>query len=94
VNLQFADYDQRQSTWEYHQLATNLDRTVWHRIDIRVYFQDGPSNDAVQIFLDGEHLLTATTCEDFTRFPGDGGITPAIPTLSCRRHLGAQGFYR
>ena len=38
-------------------VATNITRSVWHRIDIQATFVDGSSNDTFQVSLDGTPML-------------------------------------
>jgi hypothetical protein len=85
LNLQFYDTDQT-GAFVFQQLTTNLDRTVWHRIDMNITFVDGPHNDVVQVFLDGQLVVTGTTWEDFERFGpssdgGGGGLAPVNSLL-------------
>jgi hypothetical protein len=90
LNLGFYDWDKTrfdnaQDPWVYQQLAVNLDRTVWHRVDLNVYFKDGSSNDVVTVALDGQTLVTGTTWEDFYRYQqgdgGGGGLSPVNSLL-------------
>jgi hypothetical protein len=99
MNLQFYDFGGTPENFQYQMLVTHLDRTVWHRIDMNIYFVDGPGNDGVQIFLDGQLLVNGTTWEDYSRSISPGllppvnsllfraGDEPAVPST-----LGA-GFY-
>jgi PEP-CTERM motif len=84
LNLQFYDTDPT-GNFVFQQLATNLDRSVWHRVDMDITFVDGPHNDIVQVFLDGQLLVTGTTWEDFERFgpssDGGGGLSPVNSLL-------------
>ncbi len=41
--------------------ATNLDRSVWHRVDFRAQFIDGDYNDTIEYFLDGKPLTNTRT---------------------------------
>ena len=85
LNLQFYDTDST-GDFVFQQLATNLDRSVWHRVDMDITFVDGPHNDVVQVFLDGQLVVTGTTWEDFERFGpssdgGGGGLSPVNSLL-------------
>jgi hypothetical protein len=104
LNLQFADYSRSQENWVYTTLATNIDRSAWHRVDMNIYFVDGPSNDVVTVYLDGRLMITGTTWEDFqTRDPrlGDGGGLGLAPVNSLLFRAGGdpvpatlgKGFY-
>jgi hypothetical protein len=50
------------------QVATDLSRTAKHTIKFAMDFVDGPSNDVVQIYIDGELVHTGTTWENYYRF--------------------------
>ena len=94
LNLQFADYSHSQENWVYTTLATNIDRSAWHRVDMNIYFVDGPSNDVVNVYLDGRLMITGTTWEDFeTRDPrlGDGGGLGLAPVNSLLFRAGGAG---
>jgi hypothetical protein len=85
LNLQFYDTDST-GNFVFQQLTTNLDRSVWHRVDMDITFVDGPHNDIVQVFLDGQLVVTGTTWEDFDRFGptsdgGGGGLSPVNSLL-------------
>ena len=101
MNIQFADTTPS-GNFVYHVLATNLDRSVWHRIDMNIDFIDGPSNDVVQVSVDGVLLITGTTWEDFYRngpaSDGGGGGLSAANSLIFRSGTAAPatlgaGFY-
>jgi hypothetical protein len=103
MNLQFVDFGGSPEDFVYHWVATNLDRSVWHRIDMAVYFLEGPGNDIVRISLDGQLLVTGTTWEDYSRsytLP-DGSPGPLPPVNSLLFRAGGtsvpsvlgQGFY-
>ena len=103
MNLQFVDFGGSPQDFVYQRVATNLDRSVWHRIDMAVYFLEGPGNDIVQISLDGQLLVTGTTWEDYSRSytQPDGSPGPLSPVNSLLFRAGGtsvpsvlgQGFY-
>jgi hypothetical protein len=41
--------------------VTNLDRTVWHRMDFKAEFIDGDYNDTIEYFLDGAPVVNTRT---------------------------------
>jgi hypothetical protein len=103
MNLQFYDTTAT-GAFVFHELATNLDRSVWHRVDLNVSFVDGPSNDVVQVFLDGTLLITGTSWEGFEtagpKLDGGGlGLAPVNSLLfrasgaPASATLGTGGFY-
>jgi hypothetical protein len=99
MNLLFVDVSGSPESFVYHELATNLDRSIWHRIDMNIYFHDGPGNDLVQIFLDGSMLIEGTTWEDDARTYPPVGNVPPVTSLMFRAGGAAapatsgQGFY-
>ncbi len=52
-------------------VATGLDRTIPHTIKITVDFVDGPSNDVVRVYVDGDLRLTGTTWENYYRYDSE-----------------------
>ena len=65
------------------KVATGLDRTVPHTIKITMDFIDGPSNDVVQVYVDGTLRLTGTSWENYYRFntqdvPTGYGYVPGV----------------
>lgn len=102
MNLQFYDTDST-GNFVFQQLTTNIDRSIWHRVDVDIYFVDGPSNDVVKVYLDGVLLVTGTTWEDFYRYgpPSDGGGGGLSPVNSLLFRAGGtaapatlgSGFY-
>jgi hypothetical protein len=99
MNLQFYDYSGSPEDFVFQQLATNIDRSVWHRIDMNIYFLDGPGNDIVKIYLDGVLQVTGTTWEDYHRSLGSPGPLPPVNSLLFRTGTATapstlgQGFY-
>jgi hypothetical protein len=104
MNLQFYDFGGTPEDFQYQMLVTHLDRTVWHRIDMNIHFVDGPGNDGVQIFLDGQLLVNGTTWEDYSRSvlqpDGSPGLLPPVNSLLFRAGGGpavtstlGAGFY-
>lgn len=52
-------------------VASGLDRALPHTIKITVDFVEGPSNDIVRLYVDGELRLTGTTWENYYRFDSE-----------------------
>lgn len=52
-------------------IASDLDRTVPHNLRFEIDFVDGPSNDVVEIFIDGVSVHTGTTWENYYRFDSE-----------------------
>jgi hypothetical protein len=83
-----------------HDLGGPIDRTQWHQLTVTTTFNDGPSNDTVQYFIDGTPEGTFGTWEDYYRndpeqAPG-GNVVSASDRVLFK--LGdtdptAQGFY-
>jgi Big-like domain-containing protein/VCBS repeat protein/copper-binding protein NosD/peptidase M10/serralysin-like protein/hemolysin type calcium-binding protein len=47
------------------ELVSGVDPSVPHEIEMRVTYVDGPDNDVIDIYLDGSHIGTTTTFENF-----------------------------
>ena len=52
-------------------VETGLDRTAPHTIKITIDFIDGPSNDIVRVYVDGNLRLTGTTWENYYEFDSE-----------------------
>ena len=50
------------------ELAGNIDPTVFHELTLQLRFLDGPDNDVIDVYLDGTHIGTTTTFENFRDF--------------------------
>jgi len=69
-------------------VATNLDRSVPHTIRITMDFLEGPSNDVVKVYVDGQRKLTGTSWENYYRYDSEaaahGGKTPIVNRILFR----------
>lgn len=70
-------------------VARRLDRRVPHTIKISMDFVDGPSNDVVRVYVDGELRHQGTSWENYYHFAANGqaafgGATPAVNRLMFR----------
>ena len=70
LQLNFTDYQNSVSDFVQTTVAAGLDRTVPHTVKITMQFIDGPSNDIVQVYLDGALVHTGTSWEDYARSVG------------------------
>jgi hypothetical protein len=52
-------------------VSTGLDRTTPHTIKFVMDFKDGPSNDIVEIWIDGTLVHTGTSWENYYRYDGE-----------------------
>lgn len=70
------------------KVASGLDRTVPHTIRITMDFVDGPSNDVVKVYVDGDLKLTGTSWENYFRFDSEAapfqGKTPIVNRILFR----------
>lgn len=74
IDVFFDDY----SAADFNEvLVSTLDRTVPHTIKFSMDFVDGPANDVVKIYVDGNLAHTGTSWEDYFR---DNQPTIAPPT--------------
>ena len=78
----------------FKTVASNLNRSSWHRIDIEMEFYDGKANDVVRVSVDGGTPNVGTSWEDFFpnnqsfQFPTD---PPPVDSLLFRVGGGAEG---
>jgi hypothetical protein len=70
IDINFADVQGTTDPANFvdANVATGLDRGVPHTIKITMDFVDGPSNDVVQVYVDGVLKLTGTSWENYYRF--------------------------
>ncbi|MCW5733123.1 MAG: hypothetical protein KIS73_03320 [Enhydrobacter sp.] len=47
------------------ELASGVDPTSWHDIELRLTYVDGADNDVIQVYLDGALIGTTTTFENY-----------------------------
>jgi hypothetical protein len=50
---------------DWRQIASNIDPTVWHSLQLRLTYINGPNNDLINIYLDGNLVGTTTTFENY-----------------------------
>src|SRR4029453_3637569 len=60
-----GELDSEGKCFVFHTLATNLNRGVWHRIDLEMEFYFGKGNDVVRVSVDGGTPFRGTSGEDF-----------------------------
>ena len=69
-------------------VASNLDRTVPHTIRITMDFLEGPGNDVVKVYVDGQRKETGTSWENYYRYDSEaaahGGKTPIVNRILFR----------
>ena len=70
-------------------VARRLDRRVPHTIKLSMDFVDGPSNDVVRVYVDGELRHQGTSWENYYHYDPHGqsafgGATPAVNRLMFR----------
>ena len=63
--IDFSDYVGGDFT--NHTVATGLDRAAAHDVRLTIDFVEGPSNDIVRVFVNGELSATGTSWEDYYR---------------------------
>lgn len=61
------------------KVHATLDPTVPHNIRAVVRFYDGPDNDVVEIYADGERVGTASTFEGYVQIKADPVAQPGAP---------------
>ena len=77
----------KEATFNETDIAT-LSRTQAHLIGFSIHFKDGPANDVVKIYIDGQLKITGTTWEDYYRYDieqvGNGNKVPTVDKLLFR----------
>lgn len=64
-------------------VAGNLDRATPHTVRIKIAFNDGPSNDVLEIWVDGTLRHTGTTWENYFNF-AEGNPSRTVDSLLFR----------
>ena len=60
-----SQVDSEGKCFVFHTLATNLNRGIWHQIDVEMEFYFGKGNDVVRVSVDGGTPFRGTSWEDF-----------------------------
>lgn len=62
------------------EIATGLNRAIPHHVKLTMDTLDGPSNDVVQVYLDGVLVHTGNSWEDYYRYDSEASpeLTPRI----------------
>jgi hypothetical protein len=69
---------------DWRELASGIDPTVAHTLQMRLTYNDGPDNDVVQIYLDGKLIGTTTTFENYHDALGGDHVANATANLTDR----------
>lgn len=64
------------------EVAAGLDRTRPHTVTLEMFFREGPGNDIVRVYVDGELEHTGTSWEDYFRWKSPDGPMGATRTVS------------
>src|SRR5262249_54022558 len=56
---------------DWNTLVSGVDPTVAHHLDMQVQYKDGPNNDVINIYLDGQFIGTTTTFENYRDYSPD-----------------------
>ncbi len=83
LQLNFEDYQESIQNFVLTPIATGLDRTVPHTVKVTIQFVDGPTNDVVDVYLDGSLIHTGTTWEDYYR-DWAGGLSAPVDSMMFR----------
>jgi len=73
------------------QIASGLDRTVPHNVKLTLDTLDGPSNDVVKVWIDGNLVHTGTSWENYYRYDSESSAeqSPRIVKTAIFRAAGA-----
>jgi CARDB/Protein of unknown function (DUF642) len=74
------------------QVASGLDRTVPHTVKLTLEVKDGPSNDIVKVYIDGNLVRTGTSWENYYRYDSEASAeqSPRIVKTVIFRSAGTQ----
>ena len=50
---------------DWRQLISGVDPTQWHDLQMRLTYNDGPNNDVIKVYLDGQFIGSTTTFENY-----------------------------
>ncbi len=50
---------------DYRELATGVDPTQWHEMELQLVYKDGANNDLINVYLDGQYIGQTTTFENY-----------------------------
>lgn len=73
-------------------VASGLDRHVPHTVRLSIDFVDGPRNDIVKVYVDGDLRHTGTTWEDYYRWCAESGGGTGNPTFDQSRTVDSMIF--
>lgn len=62
-------------------IVTGLAYDQWHKVEMYIEFVDGPENDIVSIFVNGNLVHTGTTWESYYFSNGEGIPTPRLQAV-------------
>jgi hypothetical protein len=85
LEIRFVDYERTgpggtcPASFAVDTIATGLDRSVPHGIEIQHLFKNGPANDQVTVLVDGKKIFTGGSWEELYRC--GGGPTHTVDSL-------------
>ena len=77
IDVYFDDWQVTPADFVETEIATGLDRTVPHTIKLTMEVKDGPSNDVVNVYIDGALVHSGTSWEDFYRYDPEQSFEPS-----------------
>jgi Cadherin-like beta sandwich domain len=89
LQVNFEEYKHSLQNFVTTPIATGLDRTVPHTVKITMQFVDGPSNDIVNVYVDGALAYTGTSWEDYYRDSAAGGEPAPVDSIMFRMAVAA-----
>jgi len=82
IGIEFIDYQQFLVNFEATDFPL-LDRTKPHHIKMTIQIKEGPGNDVVCVYIDGELFHTGTTWEDFYRYDPEQHAEQSTRLIKC-----------
>ena len=74
---------------DWRELVSGVDPTTAHTLQMRLTYVDGPNNDVIQVFLDGQLIGTTTTFENFR-----DALNPGNHIANATANLTDRVFFR
>ena len=84
LEVNFYDYRTTGKRFAFANVASKLDRATPHTIKITMNFLDGPSNDVVNVYVDGVLRHTGTSWEDYFRDWEPGNTSRTVDSILFR----------
>jgi VCBS repeat-containing protein/parallel beta-helix repeat protein len=79
---------------DWRELVSGVDPTVQHHLEMRLDYVDGPNNDIIKIYLDGQYIGQSTTFENYHDADPDGIFHYADHLAGATANVTDRVFFR